>query len=120
MDIISKLEKLCVNVVTPQMVEACKAKASLNILGKRLFWSYCERLAGAALALMQPPAVDGMIFITSFSCGPDSLMGEVLKQQAEKNNMPFMLLTVDEHTAEAGFVTRLEAFADMLARSFKY
>jgi len=29
---------------------------------------------------------------------------------------PFMSLILDEHTGEAGLVTRLEAFVDMLAR----
>ena len=30
--------------------------------------------------------------------------------------MPLLNLTIDEHTGEAGFVTRLEAFVDMLFR----
>ena len=30
--------------------------------------------------------------------------------------MPMIHLTIDEHTGEAGFVTRLEAFVDMLSR----
>lgn len=116
MDIINKLEKMNINVITPQMVEPKQVKTALALLNKRPYWSYCGRFTGAALALMQSQTVDGMIFITSFSCGPDSLMADMVKQQAEQRNLPFMLLTVDEHTAEEGFITRLEAFSDMLAR----
>ncbi|MDF2929733.1 MAG: Protein of unknown function CoA enzyme activase [Anaerospora sp.] len=57
--------------------------------------------------------------ITPFSCGPDALIGELLSQQAQKRNIPCMILSVDEHTAEAGFVTRLEAYTDMLERRWK-
>lgn len=35
---------------------------------------------------------------------------------AKKKGMPLIHLTIDEHTGEAGFVTRLEAFVDMLMR----
>ena len=31
-----------------------------------------------------------------------------------RNEIPYMKLTIDEHTGEAGFDTRLEAFIDML------
>lgn len=116
MDILHKLQDMSVQVVTPQMVEPSQVKAALTLLDKKPFWSYCGDLAGAALALMEQKKVDGMIFMTSFSCGPDSLLGEIIKQQAEKHRLPFMGLSVDEHTAEAGFITRLEAFVDMLTR----
>lgn len=74
-------------------------------------------MAGAAMAFMKPDKpVDGIIFLTSFSCGPDALTSEIVSQHAHSNGIPYMLLTVDEHTAEAGFITRLEAFTDMLKR----
>lgn len=116
-DIVGKLADLGVGVVTADSVDPRTAENVTRRLTKRIFWHYCHRLAGAALALMyslQP--LDGMIFLTSFACGPDSLVGETLGRHARHLSLPFMLLTVDEHTAEAGFVTRLEAFTDMLQR----
>jgi predicted nucleotide-binding protein (sugar kinase/HSP70/actin superfamily) len=86
-------------------------------LPKRLFWHYCHCLVGSALVLIySPKPLDGAIFVTSFACGPDSLIGEVLKWHARQMEIPFLLLTLDEHTAEAGMVTRLEAFVDMIGR----
>lgn len=117
LDILRKLRNLGICVVTADEVEAMTMETVTRRLPKKIFWHYCDRLAGAAMALMyslQPP--DGMIFLSSFACGPDSLVGEILKQHARQLDLPFLAITVDEHTAEAGFNTRLEAFSDMLTR----
>jgi len=117
MNIIGKLRGYDMEVITPEAVEPCCAAAAANSLNKKIFWANSSYMAGAALALMQSaPPVDGIIFITSFPCGPDTLIGELIYQRAQTLNIPCMLLSVDEHTAEAGFVTRLEAFTDMLKR----
>jgi predicted nucleotide-binding protein (sugar kinase/HSP70/actin superfamily) len=86
-------------------------------LPKAIYWHHCRGLASAALAELaaaEPPA--GMIFLSSFACGPDSLIGEILQRRAETAGIPFLSLALDEHSGEAGLVTRLEAFADMLRR----
>lgn len=42
------------------------------------------------------------------------MIGEMISRKVYRK--PFMMLTIDEHTGEAGLVTRLEAFCDMLQR----
>lgn len=117
MNIIDRLDKLGIDVITPEMVNENEVAASNGALAKQIFWSNGSHMTGAALALMQSKQpIDGLIFLTSFACGPDALIGELISQHAQDLNIPCMLLTVDEHTAEAGFVTRLEAFTDMLVR----
>ena len=121
MDIAGKLARLGVSVVGAGAVDDKDLVKATRQLPKKIFWHYCQRLAGAALALMhfpQPP-LDGIIFVTSFACGPDSLVGEVLGWHARQLNIPVLMLTLDEHTGEAGLVTRLEAFTDMLGRRKK-
>jgi predicted nucleotide-binding protein (sugar kinase/HSP70/actin superfamily) len=61
-------------------------------------------------------SIQGIIFMTCFACGPDALVGELIRQQACQQNIPCMQLSLDEHTAEAGLITRLEAFTDMVKR----
>ena len=39
-----------------------------------------------------------------------------MSYHCKEKGMPLIHLTIDEHTGEAGFVTRLEAFVDMLMR----
>ena len=116
MNVLDKLSNLGINVITPDMVAVYHPAKMATCLDKEIFWCYCSHLAGAAFALMQPAQVNGVIMMSPFSCGPDSLIGEIIKGRAQTLNIPFMLLTIDEHTAEAGFITRLEAFIDMLGR----
>lgn len=58
--------------------------------------------------------IDGIIYLACFGCGPDSMIGEMAERYT--TGKPFMLLTIDEHSGEAGMMTRLEAFCDMLRR----
>ena len=60
--------------------------------------------------------IDGIIALSAFGCGPDSLMVEEVQYHAKEKNIPMIHINIDEHTGEAGFVTRIEAFVDMLIR----
>jgi len=80
------------------------------------YWTYEEEVVGAGGHYLENGA-DGVIGIMAFGCGPDSLMMDMVRRQAVKlRTTPFMNLTIEEHTAEAGVVTRLEAFLDMIYR----
>lgn len=57
---------------------------------------------------------DGVIQIYPFTCMPEIIAQCALCDIGEKYKAPVMTLIVDEMTGEAGFVTRLEAFTDML------
>lgn len=57
----------------------------------------------------------GVIQISTFNCGADSMMTERFRRMCKHNGVPYMLLMVDEHTGKAGVDTRLEAFVDSLA-----
>lgn len=94
--------------------ETCRAAA--QELPKDLFWTLGWHTYGAAAHLMNSTLVSGLIHLVSFGCGPDSLVGELVHRRAERIRMPFLLLTLDEHTGEAGVLTRVEAFLDMLER----
>lgn len=58
--------------------------------------------------------VSGVIEISSFACGCDAVIKEFVAEEFKKNKIPFLYLIIDEHTGEAGFQTRLEAFMDTL------
>jgi len=57
----------------------------------------------------------GVIQITTFNCGADSMMAERFRRVCKQKGVPYMLLMVDEHTDKAGLDTRLEAFVDSLS-----
>ena len=73
-------------------------------------------LTGTAAYYLLNNKVDGIIALSAFGCGPDSLMVDEMMYHCKETGMPLIHLTIDEHTGEAGFVTRLEAFVDMMMR----
>ena len=46
----------------------------------------------------------------------DNTKYTVISRKAKEFGKPLLVLTIDEHTGEAGFVTRLEAFVDLMRR----
>ena len=57
---------------------------------------------------------DGVIHLSPFTCMPEIIAKSILPQISEELNLPVLSITVDEHTGEAGVITRLEAFIDLL------
>ncbi|MFZ5644115.1 MAG: CoA protein activase [Bacillota bacterium] len=58
---------------------------------------------------------DGIIQILPFTCMPEIVAQSVLPSFSQDTGMPVMTLIVDEQTGESGFMTRLEAFVDLLS-----
>ncbi len=57
---------------------------------------------------------DGIIHILPFGCLPEISAKEILTNVSRDYDIPVLSLSFDEQTGEAGFVTRLEAFVDLL------
>ena len=114
--LIHRLEQAGNKVLTPEMLTTDELESGIAELVGKAYWTYEEEVVGAGGHYLQSGA-DGVIGIMTFGCGPDSLMMDTVRRQAARlRATPFMSLTLEEHTAEAGVVTRLEAFVDMLYR----
>jgi predicted nucleotide-binding protein (sugar kinase/HSP70/actin superfamily) len=114
--LIHRLEQAHNRVLTPEMLTTQELESAIARLVGRAYWTYEEEVVGAGEHYLKSGA-DGIIGIMAFGCGPDSLMMDMVRRQAARlRTTPFMSLTLDEHTAEAGVVTRLEAFLDMIYR----
>ena len=59
---------------------------------------------------------DGIVHLAPFTCMPEIVAQGILEEVSTRENIPVMSLVFDEHSAEAGLQTRLEAFVDLLAR----
>lgn len=83
-------------------------------LGKEfdnMFWNYGKKILEAARIIARTPNLYAVYF-SNFSCGPDSFIQTYAEEvMGEK---PMLMLELDEHGADAGYLTRLEAFADVL------
>jgi predicted nucleotide-binding protein (sugar kinase/HSP70/actin superfamily) len=64
--------------------------------------------------LMSRGGYDGIVQIYPFTCMPEIIAESAFSEIEKKHGVPIMTLILDEMTGEAGYITRLEAFVDML------
>ena len=77
----------------------------------RPYWLYeSKHIAGAAIT-ESDPQLYGLV-LTNFGCGPNSFITKIVEDIM--GGKPLGQLEIDEHAAEAGIVTRLEAFVDTI------
>ncbi|HSM61833.1 MAG TPA: hypothetical protein VK849_13585, partial [Longimicrobiales bacterium] len=77
-------------------------------------WTYGQDLLRALHWVREQPDVFPVWF-TNFKCGPDSFLlswGEAVLGQK-----PFLTLELDEHGGDAGYMTRVEAFLDVVRQA---
>ncbi len=78
----------------------------------RPYWHYESKFIAGGAITVKDPQLYGLA-LTNFGCGPNSFM---LKMLADiMGGKPLGELEIDEHAAEAGIVTRLEAYVDTIA-----
>ncbi|MHA1820940.1 MAG: acyl-CoA dehydratase activase-related protein [Promethearchaeota archaeon] len=119
LDLMNRLKKYHVNVVTLESLPDEVYKGRVTIQGEfNNYWNMEEELLQAAryFLLEAPDEIDGVLFLISFACGPDSLIEELIMRDFKKINKPFLDLILDEHSGESGMVTRIESFIDMIRR----
>jgi predicted nucleotide-binding protein (sugar kinase/HSP70/actin superfamily) len=114
MDIINKLNKEDICVITEECVHREIINEEIKDLYKKPFWNFARNSYGFASYAERNKLADGIIYISSFACGIDSIVMELIKDKV--TNIPILVLKIDEQTGEAGFDTRIEAFIDMLER----
>ncbi len=78
----------------------------------QVYWRSGQRILKAARYIRENPLLFP-VFLGNFSCGPDSFVLKYLKRELEKEKQkPYLHIEIDEHSADAGAVTRLEAYLD--------
>lgn len=77
----------------------------------RPYWHYESKYISAAKLVAEAPRLYGLS-LTNFGCGPNSFILRMV--QDIMGGKPLGQLEIDEHAAEAGLVTRLEAFVDTI------
>lgn len=59
---------------------------------------------------------DGIIHISPFTCMPEIMSQNIFPTMRGDHDIPLLTLIMDEQTGKAGYVTRLEAFVDLMRR----
>jgi predicted CoA-substrate-specific enzyme activase len=76
-----------------------------------MYWASGRLLLKAAHFVKKHPRLFGT-YITNFSCGPDSFLVRYFRDIMGRK--PSLTLELDNHTADAGLETRIEAFLDIV------
>jgi len=72
-------------------------------------WYYNRRMLQGAVTVNKDPRLFPII-LTNYGCGPDPASFRYLENALP--DKPILVVEIDEHTADAGVITRLEAFND--------
>ncbi len=76
-----------------------------------MFWRSGQDILAAATIVRDDPRLHA-IYLTNFNCGPDSFLVSFFRRIM--GSKPFLELEFDDHMADAGIITRCEAFFESL------
>ena len=107
----AKLSELGVDIIPMDMLELDRVQLTDPNLHSEVYWSYGQKILRAAELIKDDPRLFA-IYLSNFSCGPDSFLQTFFKDIMA--NKPSLQLELDEHSADAGVITRLEAFLESL------
>jgi len=88
-------------------------KYSIDKDWPNMYWKSGQRILKTARFVKETRNLYA-IFIGNFLCGTDSFIMKFFKK--DMGRKPFLHLEIDEHSADAGVITRCEAFIDSLAQ----
>ncbi|MDD4494396.1 MAG: acyl-CoA dehydratase activase-related protein [Eubacteriales bacterium] len=115
MNIVEKLRQKGAEVFTVDMFEEKLLKDMAEVLNKRMFWNFGTLALGCTYQILETENTDGIIYLMSFGCGIDAFVCNMAERRVrERSDIPYIVLTIDEHTGEAGIDTRIEAFIDLI------
>jgi len=76
-----------------------------------MYWRSGQLILQAAKLIRNYPHLYA-IYVGNFSCGPDSFILKYFDK--EMQGKPYLSIEIDEHSAAAGVITRVEAFIDSI------
>lgn len=108
--IIRALKALDCEPIIAEYFNAGECIQQAKTLTPTLPWAYNKHLVGA-IALYKDQ-VDGIVILTTFPCGPDSMVNEMIVRKV--TDKPILTLTIDTQDGTAGIETRLESYVDII------
>jgi len=82
----------------------------------QMYWPNGQKILAATRIIARDDRLHA-IYMSNFRCGPDSFLAHFVHE--EMRGKPYLEIEIDEHSADAGMITRYEAFLDSLKDSRK-
>ena len=108
-DIIKYLKTNDIEIIYSDKFNDKQTNKLSKIISKDLYFKYSKDNLGALVYAKN--RIDGVIFLSAFPCGPDSLANELAMR---KIKIPYINLIIDDNSSFTGVETRLESFIDVL------
>ncbi|MCF7957146.1 MAG: acyl-CoA dehydratase activase [Phycisphaerae bacterium] len=120
LDMPRKLRKLNILPIPIDFLDLSEANVIEPELQVGMYWKYGQNILRAAHIIRDDPRLNA-IYISNFSCGPDSFIITLFKEllirtapDGTEYRKPSLVIEIDEHSADAGVITRLEAYLESL------
>lgn len=98
-----------IDIIYSNLFDSKSASKASKKLSKNLYFKYNKENIGSIE--LSKKKIDGIIFLTAFPCGPDSLVNELVMR---KIDIPYLNLVVDDLDSLVGMETRIESFIDVI------
>ncbi len=108
--ILNTIKELGAEPILGCVTDEKKAREIAHTVSATLPWTFNKELVGS-MALYKDQ-IDGIVLVSSFPCGPDSLVNEMLIRRFKEK--PMISLVLDGQEGTAGMETRLESFIDII------
>lgn len=107
--IINMLRKENIEIIYSDRFDINKSIKICENKYKDIYWKYSKEMIGAYEICKDK--IDGIVLISTFPCGLDSLANELLISQLK---LPYLNIIIDDINGDAGIETRVESFIDIL------
>lgn len=108
--VVDELKKLDVVPIRADLADRKEALKRSMELSPTCKWEISREIIGSIA--IHRDKVDGVVLLSAFPCGPDSMVNELLTRRLE--GIPLLNLVLDSQTGTAGVETRLESFVDII------
>lgn len=108
--ILNALKEMDCEAIIGCVVDEKHAREKAKAITPTLPWTFNKELVGS-IAIYKDQ-VDGIILVSSFPCGPDSLVNEMIIRKIK--DKPIINLILDAQEGTAGMETRIESFIDII------
>jgi len=123
LDLEKKLREMGAEVLTIENLPESIFEVPV-IVNRKLqnYWIHEEELMQATRYYLTEgrDEIDGVVFLISFACGPDSIISELIMRDMKVVRLPYLAIIMDEHTGDAGLKTRIGAFTEMIKRRKRF
>jgi predicted nucleotide-binding protein (sugar kinase/HSP70/actin superfamily) len=109
-DIINYIEQLGITIIYSDRIPHNLIDSECKKLSTDIYWTHSKEVV--ASVNYYKDKVNGIILLSSFPCGPDSLSNDLICRRVK--NIPVLNLLFEDLNSNIGLLTRLESFFDIL------